>query len=289
MSNNMCGIANAPVTAQTPTTKNAAAMQYANSIKRMANNDTVAIREMVKWFITATESFNIPQMHDKLSRFAVQHEKQVGSILRDLDRYVEMDNNSPQKAILANFMQRLTDNKKEAMDAIMNEVVYGLVSSDIITLCQQMSNEMTIEAYHQQTRYWKPSFHSRQSLKRECCCGKDVSSSQMSKSARSDLQTAYAMANKDIGHLLWLLSGLVITTITHQSNDSSLLKLARKISTDVYQSLEDAKETYAKRQLSPKEQIALIGEDLKELLAYIEVCQSSPLNGNQEEGQPTSK
>lgn len=284
MSNNMCGMASIPVITQTPTTKNAAAMQYANSIKRMANNDTVAIGEMVKGFLTATESFNLPQMHDKLSRFAVQHEKQVRSILRDLDHYVEMDNSSPQKAILANFIQRLTDRKKEAMDAIINELVYGLVSSDIITLCQPGANEMTIEAHHQQTGHCEPSFHSRQSVKSECCCGKDVSSSQMSK-ANPISPTAYHMANKDMNHLVCLLSGLITSIIIDKQrpDDASLLDYETGLRCSLQRDLDAAKETDIERKLSSEKQLYWIYINLKQILGYIDIWQGI-FDGNREEG-----
>ena len=146
MSNTMCGISSASVSAQIPTTNNAAAEKYVNVIKRVANNDTISIRETVKWLITATESLNLSLMHDTLSRIAVQHEKRVNGILKGLEHsYPDMTKDDSQMPVKAVFLQYLMSEKKEALEEIMNALVYSLTISNICDLHHHMLGAKPIE------------------------------------------------------------------------------------------------------------------------------------------------
>lgn len=356
MSNTMCGIESAPVTASVPMTNNAAVMQYANGIKRVANNDTIAIREMSKWLITATESFDVPQMHDDLAKIVVQHEKDVELVLKDLDNYIKT-----QKPIAPDFLQLLATIKKENVEKIMNVFTLGILTgicqpvseinladladdpglivtmslianlhdaigkraaneADPDTIPASVANHL-VATIKCQSRFFaeqtKNLDHARaltidelgwnfrrladycDKLERVmkgdrgsdsygCCHSKaqyqchgkrDVSSSEGSS---HDSQTAYGMANKDLNHLLWLLSGLVTTTIIHRHQDGMLLEAERKMSADTQGDLEKAKIKDIKNRLSSEEQIDLIADNLNSLLSYIEVCQSSFINKSQE-------
>lgn len=341
MGNNTCGMV------QSTTTSNAAAMQYVKTIKRIADCDTNSIREMVKWFSMATESFGLPHMHDKLMRFAMQHEKNVNSVRRELDHYIEMDSISPQKPILANFTKRLSDFKREAINLILLEVTNNLATTSIcledtlkaksiplddVAIGRKAAAECTPDKISDKTTNQIGSIIRKQSIdlgdqmknlnrqssitegelgcnlriladfcdklegiskndpnpcsndnrgaaETHCKCkGKELSSSENKSSDSSDAQTVYFMVNKDINHILCLLSGLVTTTILKNYDDPDFLEAARTISAGVHKSLEESKEANVKRKLSPKEQVAMISKDLKDLIAYIEICQSFIFN-----------
>lgn len=127
------------VSVQLPTTKNAAVTQYANIIKCVSNNDTIAIRELVRWLITATESFDLPQMHDMLSQIAILHEKKTNLILKEFDYcYTTMEAEDLERPMLVNILQRLMLNKKKTINKIFNELVDSLTASGICGFRRQM-------------------------------------------------------------------------------------------------------------------------------------------------------
>jgi len=139
MSNTMCGVATASSAKasaiQTPI-KNGAVAEYLRRIKTIAHNNTISINETVKWISTTTESFNLPNMCDKLAQISVDHEKEVERVLHDLDRYAEKSYAS-HTALLADYIRRLSVSKKDAFEKIMNEVTYSLTTTDLCRITQR--------------------------------------------------------------------------------------------------------------------------------------------------------
>lgn len=237
-------------TTQCPKPILASAEQYVDRVKRTANNDTVSIRETVKWLTKLTESLDLPQLHESIARQAMWHEKQVDLVLRSLDRYDarKVDRQTP---ILAKPLQKLREIKKEALGNIITDVADSLVIT-----CK--SSDQTVD---------RP------------CHGKSVSSRS------SAMQDAYAAANKDMNHLLCLLSGLITTIIIDKlrPNEASLLDYERGTRCSLQRDLDAVKEIDIERKLSSEKQLYWIAANLKQILAYVDIWQGI-IDGNKEEG-----
>lgn len=257
MCTNTCGAecATSVTTTQCPKPILASAEQYVDRVKRTANNDTVSIRETVKWLTTLTESLDLPHLHESIARQAMWHEKQVDLVLRTLDRYDarKVDRQTP---ILAKPLQKLREIKKEALGNIITEVANSLVIT-----CK--SSDQTAD---------RP------------CHGKSVSSKSYA------MQDAYAAANKDMNHLLCLLSGLITTIIIdkRRPDDASLIDSEIGMRCSVQRGLDGTKEIGIECKLSSEEQLYWIAANLKQILAYVDIWQDI-IDGNREEGEPAHK